>query len=639
MLKWVVFFACAAVVAAVGSAAAVRSEMLTRAAERLEKLRSIALTAAVFLALFVLIPMALYQEHRRDRIVLTPIQVPEKLAASLTSETATQLFAGQFQEIQRAVRNNDDIKDIAREIVQDGRLPDIELPGLEFSLRSAVRYLSTSIGWDGPQAGAGFLDDGRMVVWLGDSARVVGGGDPQATVRAAALELAGQISPCFLASYLHDRDEARAQESAVRCLARASNDDEKTSAYLLWAKTLERYGHPLGAAELYRFAESQGLTSSVLYLNWGTLLYSQKEFAAAREKFERAASAEGHRRYAATIAMNRGLTYHEESDDERAIKTYREALALASEGAEISLIQTNLGNALRTRALGKKPDSAEAKSLRVEALASHMQAVAANPLGAYAHNGVGCALLEEGNAAEARREFEVATTFDPNFAEGYHNAGRAYFAERKLKESVDRFATATTTDEHFAPAYTDCAQALVDLGEVRHGIAAYSAAIELKPDRPDAYIGRGRARAMRCDFGRAIDDFAAALRLSPGSPYAKNDLAATLIDRWETNFDDRDLVHAQALLEEVVVQYPDFSFAHAELGRVQQLRGNADAATREYELALGGGHPRQAQLRTRLESMQDSPRFGVPRVAGPCRPPEEKPPQTAAQACKLKKRA
>lgn len=619
--------------ALLGIVALAPAEVLSAIGARFERLRSIALSAAVIIAVVVLVPLAAYEEHRSDRIVLEPIQVPVDSWAGPSPAASTQMLASEVQAIQEAVRTNNDIQEIARQLVQDGRLPDVEVPGLELSLRSLIRYVSASVGWDGQRAGGAFLENGNLLVWMGDSVQEVGGNSPREAIHAGALAIVGQISPCFLASYQIDKDTTGAETAAIRCLNRATSQQDKLSAYLLWAKILQRSGHSRGALDLYEFAERQGLKSCLLYINWGTLLYAQKEFAAARAKFESAKTSDC-RRYTALIEMNCGLTHHEERDDTKAIASYELALAASRDGVETSLIRTNLGNALRALADSSNTTLEDAQRLRARAFDDHLQAIAANPLSAYAHNGFGSALLESGSASEALREFELSTTLDPNFPEGYHNAARSLMARRELRAAIDRFALALRKDPRFVPAYTDCAQALVDVGELRRAIAAYTRAIELSPEVADAYIGRGRVHAQRCEFTRAVADFRTALLKNPRSPHAANDLAATLIDRWETNFDDRDLQDAEALLSGVLRQQPTLSFAHAETGRILELRGDSAGAIREYEAATLARHPQSERLRQRIDELHLRGPAGQPRrVKGPCVTRPTKKADIPADAC------
>src|SRR5262245_39704066 len=120
--------------------------------------------------------------------------------------------------------------------------------------------------------------------------------------------------------------------------------------------------------------------------------------------------------------------------------------------------------------------------------ASLCQAQNARSVSAASYVKRGVESFAKGEWDRALADYNIAITFDPNFAAAYLNRGRAQQAKGNLAEALADFDRAIAIQPRLAEAYHIRGLAHDAKGDLNAALADYSRAIELKPRLAAAYI-------------------------------------------------------------------------------------------------------------------------------------------------------
>jgi tetratricopeptide (TPR) repeat protein len=112
---------------------------------------------------------------------------------------------------------------------------------------------------------------------------------------------------------------------------------------------------------------------------------------------------------------------------------------------------------------------------------------------------------------------------------------------------------------------------------------AFEKAVALQPNEPQYRLDLARAQVNNQQLPEAEKSLREALRQAPDNPEIKTVLATLLFTR---DASPERLIEAQSLLEAVTVAAPDFVRAHAALGQLRLMRGDAAGAVTELEAAI-----------------------------------------------------
>lgn len=100
-------------------------------------------------------------------------------------------------------------------------------------------------------------------------------------------------------------------------------------------------------------------------------------------------------------------------------------------------------------------------------------------------------------------------------AASYLQRGGEYYAQGDLDHAIVDYNIAITFDPNYAKAYNCRGLALWTRGEVDRAIEDYALAIRNDPGLAEAFDNRGLAFQSKKDWGRAIQDHGRALQLKP----------------------------------------------------------------------------------------------------------------------------
>lgn len=104
------------------------------------------LLKVVTLVAFIFLSVLLYRQWRRDPLIIEPFDVPSDLSdLGLTGTVLSQQFFDAILDLQRSARPDDGQADIS--FIELPRLQvDLQLPGMSWSVRSAIRYFKHALG-------------------------------------------------------------------------------------------------------------------------------------------------------------------------------------------------------------------------------------------------------------------------------------------------------------------------------------------------------------------------------------------------------------------------------------------------------------------------------------------------------------
>ena len=213
-----------------------------------------------------------------------------------------------------------------------------------------------------------------------------------------------------------------------------------------------------------------------------------------------------------------------------------------------------------------------------EALWNHTLACTShNP---FAENGLGLALADRGQVAEAIVHFQDAVDINPNYVDALNSLGHALAGRGEVDEAIARYRKALAIQSDYVEAHNNLGLALAARGRSRRPSPITARHWQSSPTtwRPTTTWASPWPAAER-EIDEAIVQFRRALEIKPDQPAVHYNLGSVLADHGEV---DEAMVHFQRALE---IQ-PDYAEAHYRLGLALARRGRLDEALAHYQKAL-----------------------------------------------------
>jgi clan AA aspartic protease (TIGR02281 family) len=260
------------------------------------------------------------------------------------------------------------------------------------------------------------------------------------------------------------------------------------------------------------------------------------------------------------LAYNRrGHAYFEKKNYDSAIADYDEAITLDSSSAEVYL---NRGTAYN----GKQDYD--------RAIPDFDRALQLDPNSARAYNNRGFAYFRKNDTDRAIADYSEAVKHNPNYAIAYDNRGDAYLKKDDYDRAIADYSEAVRSNPNYAIAYNDRGNAYFKKNDYDRAIADYSEAVRSNPNYATGYDNRGFAYFRKNDPDRAIADYNEAIRLNPR-------FALAYRRRCDAYYSTGRYDAAIADCSEAVKLDPQDDFARTTLGL-------ANAAKRDSEAVSGG---------------------------------------------------
>lgn len=241
------------------------------------------LVSVVLIALIVALVAAFVQELNRDSVVVTPIGVPQDIAArGYDPVAASQLVVDEIARVEASAQTTH----ARRSLVSGSDIPDVHIIGAGTSMQSIVRYARSAFGRREATIGARVLRDPaglRMTINLADPR-----GDRRLEVTRHDEDIAALLAdggraivqladPYVLASYLYNEEAPTGvftrTESAIDYVLRNPPAEDDGWALNLRALILERQGDLAAAEATWRRARTlRGAPVGIIDNNLATML-------------------------------------------------------------------------------------------------------------------------------------------------------------------------------------------------------------------------------------------------------------------------------------------------------------------------------------------------------------------------------
>jgi len=218
--------------------------------------------------------------------------------------------------------------------------------------------------------------------------------------------------------------------------------------------------------------------------------------------------------------LQKGITYFDNKDYDRAMIEYSEAIRL----------NPNLAQAYYNRG--------QVYFLKGDwdrAIAEYTQAIRADPDYAKAYNNRGAAYANKEDYDRAIADWEEVLRIDPNYADARNNLPRAlnnrglvYYQKGDYDRAIADWEKVLRINPNNADARNYLPIALLkhgiayyEKGDLDQAVADFTACLRINPNNVDALNNRAGLFYNRGDYDRAISDFEAVLRIDPNHANAK----------------------------------------------------------------------------------------------------------------------
>ncbi|CAO0822765.1 Tetratricopeptide repeat protein [Desulfarculales bacterium] len=197
-----------------------------------------------------------------------------------------------------------------------------------------------------------------------------------------------------------------------------------------------------------------------------------------------------------------------------------------------------------------------------------------------AHYNLGYALMSQGRLAEARHNLEQSLRLSPDHADTLFQLGRLAQGEGQLETALDLLGRVSRQPDCRRAVHRHLGEALITAGRFSEAEESFNQAVKANPNDADAlaslaglYLDRGANREIALSLARR------ARKLDPQASRHLRVLAQALaaLDRCE---------EAAQLLRLGVAEHSGDTFLALQLARVEEARGQTEAAREEYRRAL-----------------------------------------------------
>ncbi len=163
------------------------------------------------------------------------------------------------------------------------------------------------------------------------------------------------------------------------------------------------------------------------------------------------------------------------------------------------------------------------------------KALAVNPKNAYAHNGLGIALLHQDRHGDAVVAIEEAIRLEPDNPGHHFSLSTAQLARGKRAEALTAMRKAVQLDPKNLAYHRFLANHLRDAKQFGEAVAEYNLAIAGNREDHEAYLGLGLLFEQQGDKARALEAFRKAVAVKPNEPLCRQKLGLFFLGegQWE----------------------------------------------------------------------------------------------------------
>ena len=326
---------------------------------------------------------------------------------------------------------------------------------------------------------------------------------------------------------------------------------KKISFLLLFLWSSVTYGQKNLAVETY---------------NQGLLLYYNKDFSSALEKFSKAIESDPS---LGDAYYNRALCRMQTGNFDEAIADY----TLSLEKSSVNLAAIIYGGRAKAKYLNDQ---------KSDALIDYLEAIKKddkNPDWYYFAGGI---LFEMGKYQQAIEQFNAAINLRNNFAEAYNDRGSAKKILEDYQGAISDFHQARRFKPELVVAYNNLATTLIKAGDSESAMKEFNQSLVVSEKQSETYVKRGKFKFDSGDFEGAMRDFNRAIEISPLNFNALNNRAC-LKNKM------KDYQGALEDLNKAINIDPSFGYAYLNRGIVKENLLDLTGACADWNLALQNG--------------------------------------------------
>lgn len=164
------------------------------------------------------------------------------------------------------------------------------------------------------------------------------------------------------------------------------------------------------------------------------------------------------------------------------------------------------------------------KGQYAEAAGNYENSLKIKPDYAEAHNNYGILWMSLGDISKAEYRFREAIRFKKNYASAYNNLGSVYVKQERLKEAMDCFKMSVKIDPEFVGAYNNIGIVLTREGKLDDAVGVFNKVISMNAGSFDAYMNLGNALMHKGQLSDAGDQLKKALAIDSRNAKAHNSM-------------------------------------------------------------------------------------------------------------------
>lgn len=166
----------------------------------------------------------------------------------------------------------------------------------------------------------------------------------------------------------------------------------------------------------------------------------------------------------------------------------------------------------------------------------------------------------------AIKDYSVAITVDPGFADALNNRGGTHAAMKNLVAAIDDFTKALDINRRHVGALVNRGVAWKHQGNADLAIADFNEALTLVPDCAAVYVNLGNAHRAKRDLKSALADFDHAIAIDPH-------MGIAYVDRSLARLDNKDPDGAIADCDRALAEDPHFEGAYVNRSSAYLRKG------------------------------------------------------------------
>jgi tetratricopeptide (TPR) repeat protein len=218
------------------------------------------------------------------------------------------------------------------------------------------------------------------------------------------------------------------------------------------------------------------------------------------------------------IYYNRGITYQNKKDNERALADYDEAIRLDPK---------------KDVAFNNRGRIYQAKGDHTRALADFSEAIRIDSKAARFYYNRGISYQAKQDSDHALADYNAAIALDPKYTKAYYNRGLLHLNKGEHDRAIRDYTNAIRLDPTDPDAFNDRGLSFRAKGDPDRAITEYNEALRLQPKHRNAFSNRGRAYLDKGEADRAIADFNEAIAIDPKFGRAYSNRALAFEDKFE----------------------------------------------------------------------------------------------------------